>query len=104
MTKTVGIKNSGKRIVNVKETSSTSYIVGDSDEKIVLTRSGDQSVTLPSSPEDGREIWMRNKNGGTVSVSASHTMVGDNPSSFTAVEYWHIYTFYNGTWYYGYTQ
>ena len=104
MTKTVGIKNSGKRIVNVKETSSTSYSVGDSDEKIVLTRSGDQSVTLPSNPEDGREIWMRNKNGGTVSVSASHTMVGDNPSSFTAVEYWHIYTFYNGTWYYGYTQ
>jgi len=104
MTKTVGIKNSGRRVVNVKETSSTSYSVGDSDEKIVFTRSGDQSVTLPSSPEDGREIWLRNKNGGTVSVSASHTMVGDNPSSFTAVEFWHIYTFYNGTWYYGYTQ
>lgn len=102
-TKTAGLVNTGRSIRHTTTVSSASYSVAADDEIIFLSGNLQQTVTFPSAPEEGREIWIRNVTGTARIEFNGKTCYGDSPGSINQTTRWHLYIYSGGAWYYGYS-
>ena len=102
-TKTAGLVNTGRSIRHTTSVSSASYSVAADDEIIFLSGNLQQTVTFPSAPEEGREIWIRNVVGLARIDFNGKNCYGDSPGSINQTTRWHIYIYSGGAWYYGYS-
>lgn len=101
--KTVGVVNSGRNVRHTVSVDTSTYSVTDYDDIIFLSSSSKQTVTFPSNPETGREIWIRNIQGTAEINFNGKNATGNSPGTISNTDKWHIYIYRGDVWFYGYT-
>lgn len=101
--KTVGVVNSGRNVRHTVSVDASTYSVTVYDDIIFLSSSSKQTVTFPSDPETGREIWIRNIQGTAEINFNGKSATGNSPDTISNTDKWHIYIYRGGVWFYGYT-
>lgn len=101
--KTVGVVNSGRNVRHTVSVNASTYSVTVDDDIIFLSSSSKQTVTFPSDPETGREIWIRNIQGTAEINFNGKSATGNSPDTISNTDKWHIYIYRGGKWFYGYT-